>query len=87
LCYCLIIRKYFYFNVLLIKRENSDRQSIENPAAFWQTEAQKYLTWLKDTLKADFANGNTKWFEGGQINACYNAVDRHAMKGSQAAII
>lgn len=39
-------------------------------------------------MKAEFPNGSSKWFEDGQINACYNAVDRHALtKGDQAAII
>ena len=48
------------------------------------------LTWDKywhttlDTSNAPF----WKWFVGGQLNACYNCVDRHlATRGNQAAII
>jgi acetyl-CoA synthetase len=39
-------------------------------------------------ITGDFATATTKWFEDGQLNGCYNAVDRHvAAKGDQAAII
>jgi acetyl-CoA synthetase len=48
------------------------------------------LTWDKywhttlDTSNAPF----WKWFVGGQLNACYNCVDRHlATRGNQAAVI
>lgn len=34
-------------------------------------------------------DGNVVWFEGGKLNACYNAVDRHVARGngSKVAII
>lgn len=69
----------------------SYRKSVEDPEGFWSEKANSYLTWTKPftkTLTGDFAQGTAKWFEDGQLNACFNAVDRHvADKGNQAAII
>ena len=32
--------------------------------------------------------GDIAWFEGGKLNVCYNAIDRHiASKGDQLAIL
>ncbi|HEY9493436.1 MAG TPA: acetate--CoA ligase [Intrasporangium sp.] len=50
---------------------------------FWAEQARKYVTWSKDftqTLQWDapFA----KWFADGELNACYNAVDRHVEAGN-----
>ena len=50
---------------------------------FWADQARKYVTWSKDftqTLQWDapFA----KWFADGELNACYNAVDRHVEAGN-----
>ena len=50
--------------------------------AFWESWAEKlhwYRRWDKvlDWTEAPFA----KWFVGGKINACYNAVDRHVEAG------
>jgi len=56
-----------------------------NPAtrnAFWQEQASK-LTWQRfptqilDMSKPDFP----RWFVDGEINACYNAIDRHVAEG------
>ncbi|MFZ1430709.1 MAG: propionyl-CoA synthetase [Geminicoccaceae bacterium] len=64
--------------------------SLEHPTAFW-AEAASALHWdrpweaVLDDEKAPFY----RWFRGGRLNTCYNAVDRHvaAGRGSQAAII
>src|SRR5712691_4592782 len=53
------------------------KQSLKNPEAFWG-EVGKRLTWRKSwnrVLKWDppFAH----WFEGGELNASENALDRH----------
>jgi acetyl-CoA synthetase len=67
------------------------KRSVEDPEGFWSEKANAFLTWTKPFTKAltgDFAEGTAKWFEDGQLNACFNAVDRHvADKGNQAAII
>ena len=58
-------------------------QSIANPSAFWAKEAQKRLTWFVDpptdhpAIHGDLINGDVKFFSGGKLNVCYNAIDRH----------
>ncbi len=66
------------------------RRSLEDPAAFWGDAAASLVwdrTWDK-VLDAD-AEPAPRWFVGGRINTCYNAVDRHveAGRGAQAALI
>lgn len=66
--------------------------SVKDPDGFWREQA-KQLTWSKPFTKVkntSYAPGNIsiKWFEDGQLNACYNCVDRHLEKrGDQTAII
>ena len=65
-------------------------KSIENLEEFWAEQA-KVLDWFKtwdkvlDDSKAPFF----RWFVGGELNASYNALDRHikAGKRNRAAII
>ncbi|MDD3483147.1 propionate--CoA ligase [Azovibrio restrictus] len=57
------------------------KYSIENPDAFWSEQAQlvdwkEPFTQVCDYSRPPFA----KWFVGGKINLCHNAVDRHAAK-------
>ena len=66
------------------------QRSIENPEEFW-AEAAKDITWYKEPSKVlDDSNAPFyKWFAGGKMNTCYNAVDRHVENGraDQTAII
>lgn len=66
------------------------QQSIENPEKFWG-EAAKDITWYKECDKVlDSSNPPFyKWFVGGKMNTCYNAIDRHVEngRGDQVAII
>jgi len=61
-----------------------------NPEAFW-AEAANELHWDKPWEKVldDSNSPFYRWFSGGQINTCYNALDRHVEngKGDQTAII
>ncbi|XP_025834901.1 acyl-CoA synthetase short-chain family member 3, mitochondrial isoform X2 [Agrilus planipennis] len=66
------------------------RKSLDQPEEFW-AEIAKKVVWTKTWDKV-LDNSNppfTKWFVGGELNACYNAVDRHveAGKGSKIALI
>ncbi|MEX2366578.1 MAG: acetyl-coenzyme A synthetase N-terminal domain-containing protein, partial [Pseudohongiellaceae bacterium] len=65
--------------------------SIERPEEFWNQKANELLTWFKPWEKlseSDMTRGEAKWFIGGQLNACYNCVDRHLeYRGDQTAII
>src|SRR3569833_1040697 len=65
------------------------RNSIDDPQAFWASEA-KLIDWKEpysqvlDYSKPPFA----KWFVGGRTNLCHNAVDRwEGRQGNQPALI
>ena len=58
------------------------RRSIDHPEEFW-AEAATEIDWVKpwdqvlDGSRAPFF----RWFAGGRLNTCYNALDRHAERG------
>jgi len=55
------------------------KRSIADPEGFW-AEAARELHWFKqwdNVLEWDLPWA--KWFVGGQMNLCYNCVDRHAL--------
>jgi len=51
--------------------------------AFWAKQARELLTWSKDFTQAlDWSKPPfAKWFVGGEVNAAYNALDRHVENG------
>lgn len=65
-------------------------RSLSDPEGFWG-EAAEDITWIKrwDKVLDDSNAPFYRWFTGGVLNTCYNAVDRHveAGRGGQAAII
>ena len=70
--------------------QESYRRSLEDPEGFWG-EAAQALHWDRpwDKVLDDSNKPFYRWFAGGMLNTCYNAVDRHveAGRGEQAAII
>ncbi|GGH61212.1 acetate--CoA ligase [Rothia aerolata] len=60
--------------------ETAQQQGTE----FWANQSRELLTWSKDfTETLDWSNPPfAKWFADGEINACYNAVDRHVEAGN-----
>ncbi|ABN67234.1 acetyl-coenzyme A synthetase (Acetate--CoA ligase 1) (Acyl-activating enzyme 1) [Scheffersomyces stipitis CBS 6054] len=72
-------------------------QSVTDPNTFFGEQAKNSLDWFKPfdlarfpvDSKDDFKNGDLPaWFINGQLNACYNAVDRWAIKNpNKPAII
>ena len=59
------------------------KRSINDPTEFWEEIAQR-LDWYKPWNKVrefDFVNGEIEWFSGGELNACYNCIDRHINHG------
>ena len=66
------------------------RRSLEEPEAFW-AEAAAAIDWVEpwervlDDSRAPFY----RWFTGGRLNTCHNALDRHvdAGRGDQPALI
>ncbi len=65
-------------------------RSIEDPEGFWG-EVAGMVHWDKPWDKVRDATGAPfyRWFTGGMLNTCYNALDRHveACRGDQAALI
>ena len=65
-------------------------RSLEHPEEFW-AEAAEGLHWERrwDTVLDDSEPPYYRWFTGGRLNTCFNALDRHvnAGRGEQAAII
>jgi acetyl-CoA synthetase len=60
------------------KLKEAWEKSIENPQEFWAEKA-KAITWFKtwDKVLDDSNRPFYRWFPGGQLNICYNALDRH----------
>ncbi|KAG1225231.1 hypothetical protein G6F68_019967 [Rhizopus microsporus] len=59
------------------------KQSVEDPNTFFGNLARELLTWDKPfttVSHGSFEPGDVAWFLDGELNACYNAVDRHALK-------
>ncbi len=65
-------------------------KSIEDPNAFW-AEAAEDCHWYKkwDKVLDDTNKPFYRWFVGGEINTCYNALDLHVDqgRGDQYALI
>src|SRR5690606_7873574 len=59
------------------------QQSVSDPEAFWATQAT-LVDWFRkpkqilDSSSAPFH----RWFPDGTLNTCYNALDRHVIKGA-----
>ncbi|MCF8481576.1 MAG: propionyl-CoA synthetase [Rhodospirillum sp.] len=64
--------------------------SIQDKAAFWAKAAED-IVWTKtwDTVLDESNAPLYRWFSGGELNTCHNAVDRHVEEGraDQVAII
>lgn len=70
--------------------EAAFKRSIEDPAGFWG-EAAEDCHWTKkwDKVLDDSRKPFYRWFVGGELNTCYNALDYHVEngRGSQTALI
>ena len=66
------------------------QRSMEDPEGFW-AEAAQLIDWDKpwDRVLDDSNVPFYRWFSGGMLNTCYNAIDRHVEngRGEQAALI
>ena len=66
--------------------------SISDPEAFWAEHGQR-LDWITPYSRAkntswEEGDFHIKWFEDGELNVCYNCVDRHLeTRGDKPAII
>jgi len=70
--------------------EQAFRESLEDPEGFWGRAAEA-ITWYKrwDCVLDRSNPPFYRWFTGGVLNTCYNAVDRHIERGrgDQLALI
>ena len=73
-----------------MRYEDVYARSRRDPEGFW-ADAAAGIDWIKPWDKVLDASGAPfyRWFSGGELNTCFNAVDRHvaAGRGAQAAII
>jgi propionyl-CoA synthetase len=64
--------------------------AMADPEAFWGAAAEA-LHWDRrwDRVLDDSAAPLYRWFVGGELNTCFNAIDRHVLNGraEQAAVI
>lgn len=58
------------------------RRSLQDPEAFW-TEAARGVDWIKQPERAldESRRPFYRWYPGGVMNTCYNALDRHVIGG------
>lgn len=70
--------------------QDTYQSSIDNPQEFW-SKAAEAIDWDKkwDSVLNESNPPFYKWFQGGMLNTCYNAIDRHVEQGraDQAALI
>jgi propionyl-CoA synthetase len=59
------------------------RRSLEKPEEFW-AEAAEAIDWEKrwDRVLDDSRPPFYRWFAGGRLNTCWNALDRHVASGN-----
>jgi len=66
------------------------RRSLEQPEEYW-AEAAEAIDWVEPWKHVldDSRAPMYRWFSGGRLNTCYNALDRHVERGraDQAALI
>ena len=67
------------------------RQSLDDPESFWAGQAHEFLSWdapWHTTCESDLSKGQVRWFDGGQLNASVNCIDRHLpARAAQTAIL
>jgi acetyl-CoA synthetase len=64
--------------------------SIRSPEKFWSQQAKAELIWNKRwTRVLKWEEPYAKWFVGGQLNVCFNCLDRHldTPRANKAALI
>ncbi len=65
-------------------------RSLSDPEAFW-AEAAEAIHWTKrwERVLDDSSPPGCRWFTGGELNTCYNALDIHVEtgRGGQTALI
>ncbi len=89
-----VVNDYFRENGLIDEDQYFElyKQSVEDNEGFWAEQA-KIVDWIKPFTKVkdvSFAKDDLhiRWYEDGELNVCYNCVDRHLDdKADQTALI
>jgi propionyl-CoA synthetase len=72
------------------RHAEAHRRSLSDPAGFWAEQARA-LHWDRpaDRVLDTRPDGGYRWFFGGRLNTCFNALDRHVENGraDQAALV
>jgi len=66
------------------------RRSLERPEEFWGEAAEEVTWWRRwDSVLDRRRPPFFRWFPGGVLNTCYNAIDRHVEggRGDQVALV
>jgi propionyl-CoA synthetase len=70
--------------------DHTYRQWLEDPEGFWRA-ASRAIDWDRppDAVIDRSVTPGPAWFPGGELNTCFNALDRHVRdgRGEQAALI
>ena len=70
--------------------ESVYQSALQDPEGYWARAAED-IHWYKkwDRVLDDTDAPYYRWYTGGEVNTCYNAVDLHVEhgRGDQAAII
>lgn len=70
--------------------KNFYSESVDNPEIFWKEQSDN-IEWFNkpSTILSKDDNGYPLWFEDGELNVCYLAIDKHIQDGygDQTAII
>ena len=74
------------------KQEEANKRSIQDPRSEYWTQHADHISWYKkpettlSTWTKTLPSGNShltwQWFPGGELNTCYNCVDRHVERGN-----
>ena len=73
-----------------VSDEKIYEEAARDPVAWWAKLAREGITWFKEWTETYVWDPPFyKWFVGGKLNICYNAVDRHikTWRRNKAAII
>lgn len=69
--------------VLQYSQQDLHAQSLRDPSSFWAPTAAS-ISWTKEptSMLTVSDNGSTwKWFPGGEMNMCYECLDKHVNNG------
>jgi propionyl-CoA synthetase len=74
------------------KQEEANKRSLQDPRSDYWTQHADQITWYKkpqttiSTWTKKLPSGNShltwQWFPDGELNTCYNCVDRHVERGN-----